>query len=195
MRPAIAARCTIAFVDPPTASSTRMAFSNDPIVKNPAGAKSLAAISTAKCPVASAMRRRSADTAGAQAPPASIKPSVSVISAIVLAVPITPQVPIVGTSWLFASAMAASSRSPARYCAHSRRQSVQAPTRSPKKLPVSIGPLTSWTKGSLALSAPIICAGTVLSHPPTKMQPSSGNAFIISSVSIAIRLRRYIDVG
>ena len=41
----------------------------------------------------------------------------------------------------------------------------------------------------------MICAGKVLSQPPITTTASIGCARIISSVSIAIRLRRYIEVG
>ena len=41
----------------------------------------------------------------------------------------------------------------------------------------------------------MIWAGRVLSQPPMMMTASIGWARIISSVSIAIRLRRYIEVG
>ena len=41
----------------------------------------------------------------------------------------------------------------------------------------------------------MICAGSVLSQPPITTTESIGWARIISSVSIAIRLRRYIEVG
>src|SRR5713101_7511724 len=41
----------------------------------------------------------------------------------------------------------------------------------------------------------MICAGKVLSQPPITTTASIGWARIISSVSIAIRLRRYIEVG
>ncbi len=46
-----------------------------------------------------------------------------------------------------------------------------------------------------AEAAPISCAGTVLSQPPISTTASIGCARIISSVSIDIRLRRYIEVG
>ena len=39
------------------------------------------------------------------------------------------------------------------------------------------------------------CAGSVLSQPPISTTASIGCARIISSVSIAIRLRRNIEVG
>jgi hypothetical protein len=51
------------------------------------------------------------------------------------------------------------------------------------------------TVGRSALIAAMSCAGSVLSQPPITMTASIGWARIISSVSIAIRLRRYIEVG
>ena len=56
-------------------------------------------------------------------------------------------------------------------------------------------PVTSCTHGTPAEAAPISCAGTVLSQPPISTTASMGCARIISSVSIDMRLRRYIDVG
>src|ERR1035438_703192 len=57
--------------------------------------------------------------------------SASVIQAIVLAVPMTMQVPTEGARRPFTSAISASSISPARNALHKRRQSVQAPKTSP----------------------------------------------------------------
>ncbi|CEG08767.1 hypothetical protein BN961_02186 [Afipia felis] len=111
------------------------------------------------------------------------------------AVPITAQVPLVverrPSIWLISR----SSTVPARYCAQKRRQSVQAPSRSPLWRPVIIGPPTSWIAGRPADSAPINCAGTVLSQPPISTTESIGWARIISSVSIDIRLRKRRLVG
>jgi hypothetical protein len=53
-------------------------------------------MATARAPVASASRMRSAETDGAVAAPGSMKPSVSARHAIVNAVPITMQVPAEG---------------------------------------------------------------------------------------------------
>ena len=72
---------------------------------------------------------------------------------------------------------------------------MQAPTRSPRCEPVSIEPVISCTAGSPADAAPINCAGTVLSQPPTSTTASIGCARTSSSVSIDIRLRRYMLVG
>ncbi len=56
-------------------------------------------------------------------------------------------------------------------------------------------PVINWMAGIFADAAPINCAGTVLSQPPISTTASIGWARIISSVSIDIRLRRYMLVG
>jgi hypothetical protein len=58
-----------------------------------------------------------------------------------------------------------------------------------------MGPVTSCTAGTPAEMAPITWAGTVLSQPPISTTASMGWARIISSVSMAMRLRRYMLVG
>ena len=114
-RPAIAARCTSALVEPLVACSTTEALRSAAVVRISRGRGPPArAISTARLPVASAMRMRSADTAGAVAAPGSVKPSVSAMHAMVEAVPITMQVPEVGISWSCARSRLASSSAPAR---------------------------------------------------------------------------------
>ena len=107
-----------------------------------------------------------------------------------LAVPITMHVPCVGINRPRARSSRASSMSPARRDAHSRRQSVHAPSRSPSSWPASIGPTGATIAGMFALTAPMICAGIVLSQPPTSTTASSGSARSISSVSIARRFLR-----
>ena len=72
------------------------------------------AIRTDCAPVSSAIRMRSAVTAGGDAPPGIVMPSASAMHAIVLAVPITEQVPTLATNWLLTSAVSAASISPAR---------------------------------------------------------------------------------
>ncbi len=88
----------IALVEPPSASSTRRAFSTDArvMICGPADAVSMRL--TAAAPVASAARRRSAWTAGMAAVPGSDMPSASAMQAMVEAVPITAQVPAVVAS-------------------------------------------------------------------------------------------------
>ncbi len=85
-------------VEPPIASRTRKAFSMARPVRMRSGVNPARAIATAVAPVRSATRTRSAVTAGAEAPPATIMPSASARQAMVLAVPITEQVPTLATS-------------------------------------------------------------------------------------------------
>ncbi len=101
-------------VEPPMASSTRSAFSMDLPVMMRSGVRRAAAMATAVAPVRSATRTRSAVTAGADAPPDTIMPMASVRQAMVLAVPITEQVPTLATSWLLTSAISGASISSAR---------------------------------------------------------------------------------
>ncbi|MNR48960.1 hypothetical protein D3C85_1682700 [compost metagenome] len=72
------------------------------------------AMSTMHVPVSSAMRMRSEVTAGGVAQPGTVMPSASAIQAIVLAVPMTEQVPTLATSRLLTSAISTLSISPAR---------------------------------------------------------------------------------
>ena len=69
---------------------------------------------TAAMPVASAARKRSACTAGIAAVPGSIRPSASVMQAMVEAVPMTAQVPAVTARAPSTSEISASATSPAR---------------------------------------------------------------------------------
>ena len=85
-------------VEPPIASNTRIAFSKASAVKILSIVKPSLAICTAQVPVSSAIRMRSAVTAGGVAPPGTVIPNASEIQAIVLAVPMTEQVPTLATS-------------------------------------------------------------------------------------------------
>ena len=72
---------------------------------------------------------------------------------------------------------------------------MQAPSRSPSCVVVSIGPTGTTIAGRSTLAMAISCAGIVLSQPPIATTASIGCARSISSVSIAMRLRRYMLVG
>ncbi len=89
----------IALVEPPSASSTRSAFSTDFALTIRSGVSFEPISRTAAAPVASAARSRSACTAGIAAVPGMIMPSASAMHAMVEAVPITAQVPAVTASW------------------------------------------------------------------------------------------------
>lgn len=89
----IAIKWTTAFVDPLMACRTVIAFRNDSFLRISCGVRFALATATAFAPVSSAIRRRAEETAGADAPRSGIKPRAAVIQAIVLAVPMTAQVP------------------------------------------------------------------------------------------------------
>src|SRR5436190_19025271 len=119
-------------VEPPIACSTTCAFLKDASVSSSLGLGPFAnAIAAATLPLDSAERKRSACGAGIVALIGNDKPSASVMQAMVLAVPITMQVPTEGARRPLTASISTSSISPARYFAQSRRQSVQAPNTSP----------------------------------------------------------------
>ena len=84
-RPAIAIRWMTAFVEPPKARTTVMAFSKDSKVKGEDGSD------TIRRPEATAMRGCSESAAGIDAAPGSVTPSASAADVIVDAVPIVMQ--------------------------------------------------------------------------------------------------------
>ena len=67
--------------------------------------------------------------------------------------------------------------------------------RRPRKFTTGRDPPVTSTAGTLALTAPISAPGTLLSQLPSSTTPSIGLALIISSTSIASRLRYSIAVG
>jgi hypothetical protein len=73
------------------------------------------------------MWRRSAWVAGAVADIGRLRPRASMRQAMVLAVPMTPQVPTDGQRWPLMSSVSDASMLPARCYVQKRRQSVQAP--------------------------------------------------------------------
>src|SRR4051794_20650241 len=132
VRLAIAVKWIRPLVEPPIACSTTWALRNDAGVRNSLGLGPFAiAIVAATLPLASAERKRSACGAGMVALIGSDRPSASVIQAMVLAVPITMQVPTEGARRPLTASISTSSISPARYFAQRRRQSVHAPNTSP----------------------------------------------------------------
>ena len=130
-RPAIAVKWMIALVEPPIASSTLSAFSTAARVTMRSGVSLEDARLSAAAPLASAARRRSAWTAGIAAVPGSAMPSASAMHAMVLAVPMTAQVPAVVARLASILSISPAGSWPARKRAQKRRQSVHAPSRSP----------------------------------------------------------------
>ncbi len=84
---------------------------------------------------------------------------------------------------------------PARTSSLNAHMFVPEPMSSPRNLPFSIGPPDSTIVGRSQLAAPIMSEGVVLSQPTSRTTPSSGLARMLSSTSIAARLRNSIVVG
>ena len=93
---AIASRCSTAFVDPPNAITTAIAFSNASRVMICRAVIPLAIIPMTASPDARAMPSRRRSTAGGLAEPGSAMPSASAALAMVLAVYMPPQAPSPG---------------------------------------------------------------------------------------------------
>ena len=185
----------IALVDPPNAKSAVAALSKAPLVIIADGLMPCCASCTATVPDFSANAYLLASAPGMAAPPGSVIPNASHMTAMVLAVPITMQCP--GDRYI-ASSMESYSccvMFPALSSAQYLLQSVHDPNSSPRQFPLSCGPPVMINAGRSADAAPINIAGVVLSHPASNTTPSMGNPRIISSTSIAIRLRYSIDVG
>src|SRR4029077_11411408 len=105
---------------------------NDDAVRNSLGFGPFAlAMAAATRPLLSADRDRADGVSGMVALIGNDKPIGSVMQAMVLAVPITMQVPTEGARRLLTASISLSSISPARYFPQRRRQSVQAPSTSP----------------------------------------------------------------
>ncbi len=93
---AMASRCSTAFVEPPRAITTAIAFSNASRVMICRGRMSARSTSVSARPLSRAKTSRRASTAGGEAAPGSDIPRASAAAAMVLAVYIPAQDPVVG---------------------------------------------------------------------------------------------------
>ena len=121
--------------------------------------------------------------------PGRAKPSTSARMPIVEAVPIVLQAPWPQESACSASRQVASSSRPDRRSSHSRHRSVPVPSLRPRSRAGGRAPAVTTSVGRLVLAAPISAPGTVLSQLASRRSPSMGWLRVISSISIARRLR------
>ena len=191
----MASRWITAFVDPPMAALTRIAFSNAALVMMAEGRSSCRTRSTITWPARCAVSYRRASTAGQVAEYGSCMPSASAIDAIVDAVPIVMQCPLDRAMQPSAKTHSSCVIRPATRSSSNRQTAVPEPTSVPRYLPLSIGPPVTITAGRSTLAAAISSPGVVLSHPDSSTTPSSGLARISSSASMASRFRYSMAVG
>ncbi|KAG9527018.1 hypothetical protein KCV07_g368, partial [Aureobasidium melanogenum] len=136
--------------------------------------------------------RRAEETAGAVALSKGIKPSATVTQAMVLAVPITPQVPDCARfSKIISRRHEKKTDRWSKLLIH-RSDVLHINLSRSIRRPLTPAILTNGKTALFAEIPPINCAGTVLSQPPIATTASTGWALIISSVSIAIKFLRYI---
>ena len=182
-------------VEPPTAATATIAFRNDSLVMMSLGLRSWAIMSTIRRPVSCESERRRASDAGVPAKPGIVIPSASATTAMVDAVPMVLQCPLLRiidcSDWRNCALVMV----PARASSLRRHTSVPQPSASPRKCPVSIGPPGTTTAGRSTDAAAMSSAGIVLSQPPNSTSPSIGLARNISSIAIAAMLRHSIAVG
>ena len=130
---AMASRWSTAFVEPPSADVSAIAFSNAGLVRIIREVMPSSSIRTTAAPAAWASAWRRGSTAAGDADPGRLMPSASPIELIVLAVNIPPHAPSPGQAW----------RSISPSCSSVIFPAAQAPTAS-STLTTSIGaPLTS----------------------------------------------------
>ena len=173
-RRAIATMCTTALVEPPPAIITVIAFSKLLRVRMSDGFRSSQTMSTIRRPLFDASRGWFESADGIVEPPGRMKPSTSVIVAIVDAVPKVMQVPCERAMPSSISCQSCCVMLPARSSEWYFQTSLPDPSCWPRQLPRSIGPAGMKIVGRSMLIAPISSAGVVLSQPPSSTQPSAG---------------------
>ena len=194
-RPAIASRCTTAFVEPPVAAIATIALWNDSLVMTSPMVRPSRTRSTASRPVRMEASISRESVAGVPAVPGSVMPSASAMIAIVDAVPMVLQWPLLRTMERSLFRNASCESVPARTSSLSCQTPVPQPMRCPRNIPFIIGPPGTTTAGMPTEAAAISSAGIVLSQPPSSTRPSIGLARNISSIAIAAMLRQSIAVG
>ena len=172
-----------------------MALRNEPRVMTVLGRRSAATRSTTSRPVAWDLSSSAASGAGVPAVPGSVMPRASATHAIVDAVPIVLQWPLLRIMADSEARNSCADRFPARTSSLSCHTPVPQPSGWPRKVPLSIGPPGTTTAGRSTDAAAMSSAGIVLSQPPSSTTPSIGLARSISSIDIAARLRQSIAVG
>ena len=163
-----------AFVEPPIAEQTAIAFSNAARVRIVDGLRSSQTISTLRFPVRYAISWRSRCGAGIAAHPGRLMPSASASEFMVVAVPMVLQWPADGADDAMSSVNFRASISSRASSSRAVQRIVPEPVRLPLYQPFSIGPPERTIAGMSTVAAAMICAGVVLSQPVVRTTPSSG---------------------
>ena len=145
----------IAFVDPPTAASTVVAFANPAGVNTSEGRTPPKTRPTIRRPASSASDNCTGSPAARTAEPGSARPSVSAMIAIVEAVPIVLHAPTPWPRQVSSRAQAADGKEPARRASYSRHSAVPLPSRAPSNETGTRNPPVTISAGMSALASAI----------------------------------------
>ncbi len=175
-------------MEPPSAITTAMAFSNASRVMTWRAVMPCRSISTTACPERCAKPSRRRSTAGGAAEPGSDIPSASPTEAIVLAVYMPPQAPSPGQ--MARSIRSTSSRVifPARQAPTASNASMMV-TSWPSTEPGIVEPAYRKTEARSRRAAAISMPGRDLSQPASSTEPSRRSAIITVSTLSAITSR------
>ncbi len=177
--------CRGAFVEPPIAAFTTIAFLSARSSRIREGRISSFTSSTMRCPDSRATFNRSAEIAGMVAEPDKAMPMASVRICIVLAVPMTGQAPGPGhehssISRRSCSLMRFSGRAPNTASFTSGANTVPS-----RHFPTSIGPPVTMMEGKFTLIAPMRWPGIMLSHDASRTKPSNKCTMDMISIDAA----------
>ncbi len=181
--------------EPPTAELAIMAFSNASRVSILSIVRFSLTISTILRPLSCAITFLRLSAAGIAAAPLRVSPRLSTITAMVLAVPMVMQWPILRLMQLSANSHSSWVILPVFMSSSNFHTCVPLPMVCPLYRPFNIGPPGTTMVGNPTLAAPITVDGVVLSQPVSKTTPSIGLPRILSSVSMLARLRNNMAVG
>src|SRR5688572_9921601 len=181
--------------EPPTAALTMMAFSKASLVNILSMVKFSFTISTILLPLNCANTFFLESAAGIATAPDKVSPNDSTMQAMVLAVPIVMQWPMLRLIQLSANSHSSCVIFPVFMSSSNFHTCVPDPIVCPLYRPLSIGPPGITIVGNPTLDAPITVEGVVLSQPVNNTTPSIGLPRMDSSASILAKLRNNIAVG
>ena len=190
--PASAGTCRHAFVEPPSAAATVIAFSNDAFVRIMDGRRSFSSASTRVAAARRTIASRAGSAAAGDAIPGTVSPSASEMLAIVFAVYMLAHEPLPGSATHSSSVRSARLILPVAWAPMPSYTS-WIDTSLPRKQPGLIEPPYANTDGRSSRIIASIIAGRVLSQPAIVKRPSIRSAWTTSSTESAIQSREGSD--
>ena len=183
---AIAMRCSTAFVEPPRAMTTAMAFSNAPRDMIWRGRMPRRSRFITAWPLAKAMSDRRVSIAAAEAEPGSDIPMASPTAAMVLAVNIPAQLPMVGQAARSIDSSSSSSMSPTAWAPTASNTLTMSSFRPSGCSPGMIEPPYTNTDGRFTRAAAMSIPGSDLSQPAKLTKASRRSACMTASTESAM---------